>query len=179
MEYFRQLSAFAVFSGIAGLGFIFLLISLFFGEVFEAIGGDFDHDLDHGGPSFVSPRILSVFITAFGGAGAIATNYGLGVGPSSGIGFFSGAAFAALIYYFAKFLYGQQATTRVQTADVVGRPARVTVAIPASGVGQIRMQVGEEIIDKIAQSKSGEGIAANTRVVVETVLGEIVVVRPE
>jgi membrane protein implicated in regulation of membrane protease activity len=179
MEYFRQLSAFAVFSGIAGLGFIFLLVSLFFGEVFEQFGMELDHDLDHGGPGFMSPRILSVFITAFGGGGAISTSYGLTVGPSSAIGFFSGAVFATLIYYFAKFLYGQQATTQVHATDVVGRPARVTVAIPPSGVGQVRMQVGEEIIDKIARSKSGEAIPEHALVVVETVLGEIVVVRPE
>jgi len=171
-----QFSAFGVFLGIAAIGFVFLLISLIFGEVFEHFEGGFDHDLDHGGPSFLSTRILSVFITAFGGFGAIATNYGYGVLPSSGVGFASGLFFASLIYGFARFLYGQQASSDVLSSDIVGRTARVIVAIPAGGVGQVRCQIGEDLMDKIARASDDGAIPENTAVKVERVLGEIVVV---
>jgi membrane protein implicated in regulation of membrane protease activity len=182
-EFLSQLSAFGVFLAIASVGFLFLLISLLFGEVFEHIGLDHDHDMDHdgdhGGPSFFSPRVMSVFITAFGGTGAVATFYGLGVFPSSAIGFGSGLCFGTLIYLFARFLHGQQASTQLQGSDMVGQSGRVVVPIPASGVGQVRCQIGEEMVDKVAKSHDGGPIAANVIVKVEQVLGEVVIVRPQ
>jgi membrane protein implicated in regulation of membrane protease activity len=166
-----------VFVGIAGLGFLFLLVSLIFGEIFEHFEGGLDHDLDHGGPGFLSTRVLSVFVTAFGGFGAISTHYGLSVLPASGIGFGSGVVFAWAIYAFARFLYGQQASSGTRSVDVIGHTARVVVAIPAGGVGQIRCQIGEELIDRIARSQDGESIPENALVRVEESLGETVVVR--
>lgn len=175
-----QLSAFSVFLAIAAIGFLFLLVSLVFGEVFEHFGdGQFDHDFEHGGPSFFSVRILSVFVTAFGGFGAVGIHYGLSPLASSGMGFLSGLFFASLIYAFARFLFGQQATTEVRSTDVVGRSARVVVAIPRDGVGQIRCQIGEELLDRMARTRDGAPLAENAIVRVEEVLGEICIVRPQ
>ena len=179
-ELLPQVSAFTVFLGIAAVGFLFLLVSLIFGEVFEHFGdGHFEHDLGHGGPSIFSVRVLSVFITAFGGFGAIATHYGLNPLASSGIGFLSGVVFASTIYAFARFLFGQQASTEVRESDLAGRTARVVVAIPRDGVGQVRFRVGEELLDKVARSKDSGAISENTAVVIEAVLGEMVIVRPQ
>lgn len=177
--WWSQVSAFGVFLGIAGVGFLFLVVSFLFGEIFEHFGADLHHDWDHAGPSFFSPRVLSVFVTAFGGLGAVAVYYGLSTPAASGVGFAGGMFFATLIYLFARFLYGQQATTRIESQDVVGRTARVVVAIPAGGVGQVRCQIGEEVVDKIARARSGEAIPANAIVRIEEVLGEVVIVRPQ
>ncbi len=174
-ELFSNPSAFLVFLAIAALGFVFLLVSLVFGEIFDHLGGD--HDLDHGGPGFFSTRIMSVFITAFGGTGAVGVHYGLSTLASSGLGFASGVFFASLIFAFARFLYGQQASSEVRSTDVVGRTARVVVAIPAGGMGQVRCQVGEAMIDKIARAQDGDPIPENAMVEVAEVLGEMVVVR--
>ncbi len=178
-DWFAQLSAFGVFLGIGGIGFIFLLVSLVFGEVFEHFGADADHGMEHGGPSFLSVRGISVFITAFGGIGAIGVRYGLGTAGASGAGFVGGMAFAYVIYVVGKFLYGQQSTSSTTAQDVVGQTARVIVAIPAGGVGQIRCRIGEELVDKIARSRSGAAIAENASVRVEEVLGETVIVSPQ
>jgi membrane protein implicated in regulation of membrane protease activity len=178
-DLFRQLSAFTVFLAIAVLGFLVLLVSLVFGEVFEHFGDGADHDLGHGGPSFFSLRILSVFVTGFGGFGAIGVNYGLSTLASSGLGFLSGLFFAWLIYLFAKFLHSQQSTTEVRSGDILGCTARTIVAIPAGGLGQVRCQIGEEIIDKTARSCDGQPVPENAIVRVEQVLGEIVIVRPQ
>ena len=175
-----EVSAFTIFLGISAFGFLFVLISLIFGEAFGHFGDhDWDHDLSHGGPSFLSPRVLSVFITAFGGFGAIGVHYGLTTIAASGVGFAGGVSFASLIYLFARFLYGQQASTKLEAADAVGRAARVVVAIPANGVGQVRCQIGEEMVDRIARSRQGTAIPENTVVLVEEVLGEMVIVRPQ
>jgi membrane protein implicated in regulation of membrane protease activity len=184
-DFLSQLTAFGVFLGIAAIGFLFLLVSLLFGEVFDHLGFDHDHDIghdhdgDHGGPSFFSPRVMSVFVTAFGGFGAVSTHYGLGVFPSSMVGFASGVFFGSIIYYFARFLYSQQASTQLQGHEMLGRTARVVVSIPAGGVGQVRCHVGDEMVDKIAKSQDGSAIAANAVVKIDQVLGEMVIVRPQ
>lgn len=169
------LSPFSVFLAIAAVGFLFLLISVVFGELFDHIG--VDHDLESGGPGFFSGRVMSVFVTTFGGFGAIATYYGLSPVPASMVGFASGLVFASVIYAFARFLYGQQASSQVDAADLVGQTARVVIAIPAGGVGQIRCRVGEELVDKIAQSRDGAAIPENVSVRIDEILGETVIVK--
>jgi membrane protein implicated in regulation of membrane protease activity len=178
-ELFSQLSAFSVFLGIAAVGFLFLLISLFFGEIFShfEFDHDVDHDLGHGGPSFFSPRVMAVFITAFGGFGAIGVHWGLSLLGASAVGFVSGVFFASLIYMFARFLYSQQATTIIRSTDLVGQQVRVVIGIPKGGVGQVRCKVGDELIDKIARSRDGMSIPENEPVFVEESLGDVLIVR--
>jgi membrane protein implicated in regulation of membrane protease activity len=171
------LNAFVVFLAIAAVGFLFLMISLFFGEIFEHFDGALDHDLDHGGPGFFSTRIISVFITAFGGFGAIATDQGAGALAASAIGAGAGFLLAAPVYFLARFLYGQQATSESRAQDLVGRVGRVVVSIPAGGVGQVRCTVGEELVDKIARGRESEAIPENTPVIVEEIVGETIVVK--
>ena len=84
MDVLHLMNAFTMFLAIAAVGFLFLMVSLFFGEIFEHFDGGLDHDLEHGGPGFFSTRVISVFITAFGGFGAIATHYGYGPLAASG-----------------------------------------------------------------------------------------------
>jgi membrane protein implicated in regulation of membrane protease activity len=180
LDWLPKVTQFTVFLAIASIGFVFLMVSLVFGELFDHLS--FDHDIDHGdlghgGPGFFSARVMSVFVTAFGGAGAIATYYGLGTLPASATGAVTGLVFGSLIYAFARFLYGQQASTDVRVGDLVGRPARVIVSIPASGVGQVRCHVGEELVDKIARASDGAAIPENVPVTIAEVLGEVVVVR--
>jgi membrane protein implicated in regulation of membrane protease activity len=177
MDLMPGLSAFSVFLGIGAVGFLILIISLFFGEIFDHVDFGGDHDLSHGGPGFFSTRVMSVFITAFGGFGAIATHYGLGPLPASGLAFVGGVALATPIYFFARVLYGQQATSEVRTQDLIGQIGRVTVAIPAGGVGQVRVRLGEELVDKIARGRDPDAIAENVSVVIDEVLGETIVVK--
>jgi membrane protein implicated in regulation of membrane protease activity len=97
---------------------------------------------------------------------------------ASGVGFASGMFFAGLIYAFATFLFSQQASSDLRIGDIVGQAARVVVPIPAGGVGQVRCQLGEQLVDKIARSRDGSAIAENAAVTVVSFLGETVVVAP-
>jgi membrane protein implicated in regulation of membrane protease activity len=173
MDLLLSPSAFSVFLAIAAVGFLFLIVTLAFGEVFEF----FDHDLDHGGPGFFSSRVIAVFITAFGGFGAIGIEYGLSTAASSLLGVASGVVFGGMIFVFARFLYGQQASSEVRSSDLVGQSCRVVIAIPAGGLGQVRCRLGEEMIDKIARTNDGQPLPENTPVLVEEVLGETVIVK--
>ena len=176
MDWLPQVTQFSVFLAISSVGFLFLLVALCFGGIFEHFEFQADHELGHGGPGFFSTRILSVFVTAFGGFGAVGTYYGLGVLGASGVGFLSGVFFAGLIWIFASFLYSQQASSDVRVQEVVGHVARVVVAIPAGGVGQVRCQLGEQMVDKIARTADGGAVPENTAVNVVEVLGDTVIV---
>ena len=104
----RPLNAFVVFLAIAAVGFLFLMISLFFGEIFEHFDSSLDHDLEHGGPGFFSTRIISVFITAFGGFGAIATDQGASALAASMIGAVAGYLALWLVYWAFKLVTGKE-----------------------------------------------------------------------
>src|SRR5687768_14838546 len=172
MDVLPSLSAFTVFLAICAVGFLFLMLGLAFGELFQAF--EADHDVDTGGPGFFSTRVMAVFVTAFGGFGAVATHYGLSPVPAALIGFGSGLVFGGAIYALARFLYNQQAGTEVRAADLVGVVGRVVIGIPAGGVGQIRVRMGEELMDKIARTRDGAAIPENMSVQIEEVLGETV-----
>jgi membrane protein implicated in regulation of membrane protease activity len=95
------------------------------------------------------------------------------------MGFASGMGFGAIIYYFAKFLYSQQASTSVRAGELTGKTARVIVAIPEGGIGQVRIHLGEEMVDKVAKTKDGIAVNQNTLVLVEEVMGDLLIVRPQ
>lgn len=179
-ELLSQISAVSVFLGIAAFGFLFLLISLIFGEIFDHFdfGHGLDHDLPHGGPGFFSTRVLSVFITAFGGFGAIGVYNGYGIFVSSLFGFAGGVVLASIIFFFARFLFAQQASSGTSEADLVGRTAEVTVSIPGGGVGQVRCLVGESMVDKIARTRDGTAIPNRSLVKIEEIVGESAIVSP-
>src|SRR5271166_5285578 len=156
MIFLESPSAFVTFLAIAVFGFIFVIASSILGDMFDH--GDLGHDADGhgGGPSILSSRILSVFVTAFGCFGAIGIHLGFGVGVSTAMGFGGGVLFAGVIYLFASFLYSQQASSHVHTGDLVGNTAQVSVAIPKGGVGQIRCTLGDTVVEKVARATNNE-----------------------
>lgn len=177
-----EMTAFSVFLGIGSIGFLFLLLSFVLGEISDFFGGieadhDVAHDSDHGaGPSVFSTRVLAMFVTAFGACGALATHYGLSPLPSSLVGFVAGTFFGGLVWAFARFLHGQQASSQVRSAEFIGQSARVTVGIPPGGLGQVRCRVGEELVDRIARTADGSAAPENSMVRIDDVVGEIVIV---
>ena len=179
-ESLSHISALGVFLAVASLGFLFLIVSLVFGEIFEhfEFSEGVESDLGDDGPGFFSVRSLAVFVTAFGGVGAIGTYLGYGVFASSGFGLISGVLLGTLVYIFARFLYGQQASSMTTSAELVGRTAEVSVGIPENGVGQVRCLIGETMVDKIARSSDGSAIAHKSVVRIEEVVGESVIVSP-
>lgn len=175
-----QSSAVAVFLAIGAVGFLFLLASFVFGEFLHDfdLDGDTDHDIGHDGPGIFSARVLSVFLTTFGGVGAISVSQGYSIFASSLFGLGGGAALGYAVYLFARFLYSQQASSTISSSDLVGQTAQVIVGIPRDGFGQIRCVVGESAVEKVARSKDGDPIPYNTTVIIEDVTGESAVVSP-
>ncbi|MBI3951124.1 MAG: NfeD family protein [Acidobacteria bacterium] len=184
-ELFSSVTPLAVFLGIAAVGLLFLAITLILGDLFEHDVGfdhgvEVGHDLgghDHAGPSYLNTRVISVFVTAFGGFGAIGAYLGFGVLPSSLFGLVGGFALGWVVYVFARFLYSQQASSDLTLSDLLGQTAKVTVTIPRGGLGQVRCVIGESQIEKIACSSDGSEIPFNTMVRIEDIQADAVIVR--
>ncbi|HMS42323.1 MAG TPA: NfeD family protein [Pyrinomonadaceae bacterium] len=166
-----------IFLAIGGLGFLFLLISLIVGDIFDAIGFDFDLNLDGNGDfGLFDSRVISIFLTAFGGFGAIGVSLGFGALVSSFFGILGGAVFGALVFYFGRMLYRQQSSSSVTDDDFVGRTAQVVVGIQPNQIGQIAVRIGEERLEKLARTKDGVEIKIGETVRIERVAGETVIV---
>ena len=168
-----------VFLVIFGIGFLFLMVSLLIGDLFEAFDFDVDFDADGGeGNSFgfFDSRVISMFLTAFGGTGALGLLYGYGLLLSSVIGVVSGLVFGGFIFAFGYLLFSQQSSSSVSSRDLVGRTAKVTVGIEEGGIGQISCKIGEERVEKIARTRSGKMISAGETVFIEENAGDSFIV---
>jgi membrane protein implicated in regulation of membrane protease activity len=177
-DLFAGISALTVFIAIAAFGLVFLVVSLLFGELLNdfGLGGDGGGGPD--GHGFIDTRSVAVFLTAFGGFGAIGVRSGLGVVPSALLGLASGLVLGGAVALFGRFLYSQQSTSSVSGSQLVGRTAQVTVTIPAGGVGQISCRIGEERVEKIARSREGGELKSGALVLIEEFTGDSVIVSP-
>lgn len=174
-----------IYAVIGLVGFILLLGMLLVGEVFGADHEVTAHDItvehgdvDAGGPSVFSVRIMSSFLTAFGVGGVVARYYGLSHPASSGAGIVAGIVMAGLVYQFARILYSQQASSELKITTLVGKTAEVSVGIPAGGVGQIALTAGGERSEHIARAAGGAALPRGTEVVITALRGDSVIVSP-
>jgi hypothetical protein len=175
-EAIAQYSSFSIFLIIGALGLAFLVISVLFGEFFEVFDIGIDHDAGDGGGGVFSLKVMSVFVTAFGGVSALGVYKGFGTPLSIAFGVAGGFVMAGLVYYFGRLLYAQQSSSHVTTADLVGCKAEVIVGIPEGGAGQVRCLFGESMIEKVARSRDGNPIPQHAAVLIEEVFGESVIV---
>ena len=145
-----------------------------FGEIFEHVDG-LD---DHGGPGFFSTRVIAVFVTAFGGAGAVATYYG--AAADSGVGRRERQPASSSAERSICSRDSCTASRRAPRCAPTTSSARLHASssrFPPAASGQIRCRVGEELVDKIARTRDGDPLAENVSVQVEEVLGETVIVK--
>jgi membrane protein implicated in regulation of membrane protease activity len=173
-----------VYGIIAAIGFLFLLLMLFLGEMFGADHEVGAHDIsgghleaDHGGgPSIFSARIMASFVTSFGVGGVVGRYYHLTHPASSGIGILSGVVLSSIVYQFARFLYSQQASSEVRMSSLVGRFGEVSISIPAGGIGQVALTVGGERSEHMARTADGSPLSRGAEVVIIGLRGDGVVV---
>ena len=157
-----------IFLAIGGLGFLFLLISLIVGDIFDAIGFDLSLDTSHDFGVFDS-RVIAIFLTAFGGFGAIGISVGWGAIGGLLLGLLGGFIFGAIVFYFGKLLYSQQSSSSVAPEDLIGRTAQVVVNIKPDQLGQISCNIGEERVEKLARIVSGEELKAGQLVRIDSI----------
>lgn len=180
MDFISELNLLLLFAIIGAVGFVFLLISLVVGDVFEAVGFDLSPSVDAGLDfGLLDSRVIAVFITAFGGFGVIGAQMGFGAVGGSLIGLLGGVVFAAVVSVFGRFLVSQQASSSVTDNDLIGRSAQVTVAIKPGAIGQITAKIGDERVERVARARDGAEISAGSIVKVESIIGDSVIVVPD
>lgn len=175
-EFLSNVSSLMVFLAIAAIGFVFLLFSLVVGDIFDSFGFDTGLDGAADGHGLLDSRVLSVFVTSFGGFGAIGIQMGFGIVASSFIGLAGGIVLGGLVSLFARFLHRQQSSSSFGASQMVGRTAQVIVAISPGGVGQVSCRIGEERIEKLARSRDNQEIKAGAMVRVDEVAGDSLIV---
>ncbi len=92
-----------------------------------------------------------------------------------GLGLLVGLVAALLLVYVPNRRRREEAAVAIE-AD--GREARVVIAIPASGLGEVTYDDGDEPVHLGARSATGRAIAVDSRVRIERVAGRQAVVRP-
>jgi membrane protein implicated in regulation of membrane protease activity len=186
------------FLAIALLGAMFLLISFVMGEVggfFDDVGdmvgdqldfgGDGGGDVGHGGaeggsegPSPLSLRNLMAFLTAYGASGLITSSYGWSTLASSLFAILPGMALAFVAFKVMSALYGQQSSSVVEVAALVGRTALVELSLPSGGLGRVAINTASGRSSFLARAEDGVEIAAGDSVVIKsTVGGDLIVAR--
>jgi hypothetical protein len=147
------------------------------GDIFDSLGVDTGLD-GTDGHGLLDSRVISVFVTAFGGFGAIGIQMGLSIVASSLLGLAGGVVLGGVVSFFARFLYRQQSSSSVSTGQLVGRTAQVIVSIAPGSLGQISCRIGEERVEKLARSKDNREIKTGAIVRVDEIAGDSVIVSP-
>jgi hypothetical protein len=171
-------SPLSVFLLLGAIGFLFLLVSFFFGDVLDA-GDDHlgsGHDTGHHGPGLFDLRNAGLFLTALGGLGALAQLRGYGAAVSAVVGLLGGVLLAGIVFFYARFLFRQQASSMVSNFDLVGRLGEVIISIPEGGAGQVRCLIGGSMVEKIARTRDGRALVSGAPILIEEVTGESVIV---
>ena len=165
-----------------------LSVSLLFGgdhDVDHDMDHDLDHDVghdtDHGGSdnmSFLSVRVLLMFVSGFGAGGYFAARNDYGIVASSFWGIGAGFVMAAIGYVVLNYFYRHQASSSVRTKDVIGKEAVVTTSILPGGTGEVACWVGDRQEYFPAQARSNQNIPTKTKVTVEDAMGVVLIVEP-
>ena len=161
-----------VFLTLAAIGLFLLLISALSGHHM-----DFHTDVDHGG-GFLSLRAFAVFFTAFGTVGAISLNHGLTAAWSSAWGLVSGVVLVGFYVASMELVKSQQASSLIAETELVGLTARVTVAIPSDGIGEVSCIVKSQTARRMARSASGQTIGEGHMVRIAELQGDVCLVEP-
>jgi hypothetical protein len=171
-----------VFIALALASFVFLTASLFFGGDHDH-DHDHDHGHDHGGAghafatvSFFSPKVISVFLLAFGATGAISSVYGRGPLFSTVVGVAGGLVVASVAFWALRLLYGQQANSLLTNSRIVGAVGTVVTRISPREVGEVSLVVDSQRVTRLARSATGDEIPAGKSVCVKSVAGDALLV---
>jgi membrane-bound ClpP family serine protease len=171
--------AMLIFVGVALGGLLLLLISALTGGDHDT-AGEYDHAAEMGhdvtGPKPLSLRVIFLFITTFGAAGAIACTYKLSAAYSSLIGVACGLVTGAAGWQLMRVFWKQQASSTVTRDDIHGAAGEVKTAIPEGGVGQVSIVARGQRLYPRARSADGKAIEEGALVKVLESAGDSVIV---
>lgn len=153
-----------IFAAIGAVGFVLLLVSLFLGDLFE-LGDSVDSDA---GPSWFNTQVISASLVGFGVFGYIADNFGLPeifLWPIACLGFFSIGA--VTFYGVVRPLRRQESNSHVMRDSYKNQIARVILAIPPKGTGQVAFYNSNGVyVTQVAESHEDTELPAGSSVLI-------------
>jgi hypothetical protein len=177
--------AYLIYLGCFAIGLIFSLLLGLLGGVFDLGAGDVDIDAnvditaDAVGLSPLSPIVICVFLTVFGGIGIITEEFEIPLLLGAGIAA-TAAAVIALGFSAAMSWLMTRANSSMDLnpESIVGKQAEVSVTIPENGLGEITYVLNKMRQRASARSQGGESIRQSTIVDVVKYSGNFYVVTP-
>jgi hypothetical protein len=135
------------------------------GDTLHGHQGD-DGAAGHGRLPLLNMSTLVAFLTWFGAAGYLLLRLGAALVPALGGAVVAGALAGLLISLFLAKVQAGEREMDPEAYRLKGTIARVTVRIPAGGVGEIVFTKAGSRRSEAARSLSGEPIARETEVVI-------------
>jgi hypothetical protein len=120
---------------VGGVGFLLLLLRLVLGDLLDF--GDVDTDV---GPEWFNMQVICASLVGLGVFGFVAESYDLPATaswPVAAAGFFSVGA--GVYFGVVRPMKRQQSNSLITRDSYQGAVARVTLTIPAKGIGQVAM----------------------------------------
>lgn len=157
------------------IGFLYAIISVVFGNVF-----DVDFGIDGGSLPFLSPTTIASFVTVFGGTGVFLSYvYALPTSIILLISLFLALAGATLMFFVVVMpLMKAQKSSAYSNRDMIGRNAEVSTVIVEDGRGEIIYEQGGSRLSSPALSYNGKTIRQGDLVeIVDVISGTFVVKR--
>ena len=162
-----------------GLGFAFLsalMSGVFTGGAEAHVGSGHDIHATAGDTihfPLLSPVVLAMFISTFGGAGYIyKRTLGLDliahVAAAAATAIVVALAVAWLLY---KVFQVAQGSSEAHVADLIGVEAEVITAIPAEGLGEIAYHAKQSRYNAPARTNDGKALGPHTTVKIVRILG--------
>lgn len=132
------------------LGLLLLAVSLFIGDVLDGVFEVLDGFL--GG--IFSTAVIGGFTAAFGFGGAAALGAGLPMIGAVGVGIGVGAVFGWFAAWLTRLIRDGGSDATIESSDLLGHSGRVVTAIPADGLGTVRVVIGGHSVRRNARAEA-------------------------
>ena len=172
-----------VYSICFGVGFLFAVVSAFFGHLFGGhdvhvdvgTGGHAEAGFDDSGVpgiSIFSPTTICCFVTAFGALGLILNRLGASPWISAPLAVVGAVIVAGVVMtVFSAIFKRTQSSSESHVGALVGVKATVITPIPADGVGEIAYVQGGTRYTAPARDDNAQSIANGQSVRIVRIVG--------
>ena len=169
-----------VYAFVAGISFLFAVVSLIGAEFGDVLDVDVDADADAGVDfTSVSPFALAVFGATFGLVGMITITWlEMSSIPSILISAAAGLLVGGVAQALFLYVLSPSKSSHFSLEDAIGQEAQVSTTIPATGQGQVTFNNVSGRVLLGARSATGESISNGEFVIIEKITGRNAVVRP-
>lgn len=137
----------------SGIGLVFLLLSIFGGDVHTDINFDIGHDFDisnaevsSDSPKLFSIRSIATFLLVFGVTGLLCIYNDKSILTQIISGFVASSIVTGLYFLVMRFMYSMQGDSSIEISNLIGKQGIVTTPTTSTGILQVKMmsQSGNE-----------------------------------